>query len=90
MVIVITSSFITQLRSWDFIFIPRGLTVFEKFEEKMLCVSQALVVSEVGDWRSASATQNLPLTSLPPLATGHSLCHFLLKGQSRVGSHSRI
>lgn len=26
MAIVITSSFITQLKSWDFIFIPKGLT----------------------------------------------------------------
>lgn len=60
MAVVITSSFITQLKSWDFIFIPKGLTVFEKFEKKMLCVSQALVASEVGDWRSASATESLP------------------------------
>lgn len=29
-VIVIPSDFITQLRSWDFIFIPRGLTVLEE------------------------------------------------------------
>lgn len=51
----------------------------------MLCVDQALVSSEVRDWRSAPATESLPLKSLPPLAAWHSLHHFLLKGQARVG-----
>lgn len=51
----------------------------------MLCVSQALVASEVRDWRSALSTQSLSLKSLPLLAAWHFLHHFLLKEQARVG-----
>lgn len=51
----------------------------------MPCVSQALVASEVRDWRSASATESRPLKSLPPLAAWHSLHHFLSEGEGRVG-----
>lgn len=51
----------------------------------MLCVSQALVASEAGDWRSAWATQSLPLKSPSLQACGHFQHLFLLKGQTRVG-----
>lgn len=49
----------------------------------MPCVSQALVASEVRDGRSA--TQSLPLKSLPLRASWHFRHLFLLKGQTRVG-----
>lgn len=44
-VIVIVSYFITQLKSWDFIFTPKEHAVFEKFEgEKKCCVSAKLLL----------------------------------------------
>lgn len=52
----------------------------------MLRVSQALVASEVGDGRSAWATQSLPLKSLPLRASWHFRPLFLLNGQTRGGS----
>lgn len=55
----------------------------------MLCVSQALVASEAGDWRSAWATQSLPLKSPSLRACGHFQHLFLLKGQTRVGYCTR-
>lgn len=51
----------------------------------MLCVSQALVASEVGHWRLAWATQSLPLKSLSLQASWHFWHLLLLKGQTRVG-----
>lgn len=47
MAIVITSSFITQLKSWDFIFIPKGLTVFEKFEKKCFVSAKPLLLQRL-------------------------------------------
>lgn len=56
----------------------------------MVCVIQALTASEVGDWRSASATQSLPLKSLPPVAAWHFLYHFLLKRPEWVAAQQGL
>lgn len=40
-VIVIVSYFITQLKSWDFIFTPKEHAVFEKFEGEKKCYVSA-------------------------------------------------
>lgn len=83
--IAIISYFITQLRFWDFIFIPKGHAVFEKFEEGKNGVCQPSPCCFRGRRLEVSLGHTKPALKVrvsPGLLALPAPC--LLKGQTRV------